>query len=83
VDALRALAAEKRTTPAQLALAWVLASGEDVVPIPGTKRAQRVEENVAAASIHLDRADLARLETIIPAQEIRGERHWDMAAIDR
>ena len=66
VDEVRALAADKGTTPGQLALAWVLAQGEDVVPIPGTKRRSYLEENVGAAAVRLDDDDLARLAAIAP-----------------
>jgi aryl-alcohol dehydrogenase-like predicted oxidoreductase len=79
---VRGIAAEKGVTPAQLALAWVLHQGGDVVPIPGTKRRSRLEENAAAANVHFDADDLRRLEAAVPAAEVRGVRHWDMAAID-
>src|SRR5215218_7605979 len=64
VDAVRSLAAEKGATPGQLALAWVLSRGEDVVPIPGTKRRSYLEENVGAVAVELTDDDLARLEQI-------------------
>ena len=79
---VRAIAAEKQVTPAQLALAWVLSKGFDIVPIPGTKRRARLEENAAAASITLSAADMLLLDAAIPAADVRGMRHWDMAAID-
>ena len=60
------LAAERGITPAQLALAWLLAQGDDVVPIPGTKRIERLEENAAAADLTLTNADLDRLEAVAP-----------------
>ena len=82
VDAVKAIADEKGFTPAQLALAWVLAQGEDVVPIPGTRRVQRLEENVAAASVRLSDDDLARIEQAFPADAVRGERYPDMSSID-
>jgi aryl-alcohol dehydrogenase-like predicted oxidoreductase len=69
------MAAEKGATPAQLALAWVLARGADVVPIPGTKRRRYLEENVAALSIELTDADLARLEGIAPPGIAVGSRN--------
>ena len=75
VDEVTALASEKGCTPGQLALAWVTAQGEDVVPIPGTKRRPYLEENVAAASIVLDADDLARLEAIAPAGAAAGDRY--------
>jgi aryl-alcohol dehydrogenase-like predicted oxidoreductase len=66
VEQLTALATGKGITVAQLALAWLLAQGDDVVPIPGTRSAKRVEENVGAAAVELDAADLERIETIMP-----------------
>ncbi|WP_314194576.1 aldo/keto reductase [uncultured Arthrobacter sp.] len=66
VDRLNELAAEKGITAAQLALAWLLAGGQDIVPIPGTRTATRVEENLAAADVELTEADLARINEIVP-----------------
>ena len=60
------LATEKGCTPGQLALAWVLAQGDDIVPIPGTKRRTYLEENLAAADIELSRDDLARISAEVP-----------------
>lgn len=77
VDAVRALADEKGCTPGQLALAWVLAQGEDVVPIPGTKRRSYLEENVAAVAVRLAEDDLARLGEIAPPGVARGGRYVD------
>lgn len=81
-ERVREIATSKGVTPAQLALAWVLHRGSDIVPIPGTKRRSRLEENAVAAEIHLDAGDMRRLEEAVPATEVRGVRHWDMAAID-
>jgi aryl-alcohol dehydrogenase-like predicted oxidoreductase len=75
VDEVTAIAAEKGCTPGQLALAWVMAQGEDVVPIPGTKRRSYLEDNVAAASVRLDHVDLDRLDAIAPAGAAAGERY--------
>ena len=75
VEEVRGLADEKGVTPAQLALAWVLAKGPDVVPIPGTKRRSWLADNVAAASIELTAADLARLEEIAPPGVAAGGRY--------
>jgi aryl-alcohol dehydrogenase-like predicted oxidoreductase len=75
VDAVRELAAEKGATPGQLALAWVLAQGPDVVPIPGTKRRPYLEENVGAAAVELTPADLARLDEIAPPGAAVGGRY--------
>jgi aryl-alcohol dehydrogenase-like predicted oxidoreductase len=75
VDALRAMAAEKHVRPAQLALAWVLARGPDVVPIPGTKRRTTLEENVAALAVELSATDLQRLDEIAPPGAAMGARN--------
>ena len=69
------LASEKGCTPAQLALAWLLARGPDIVPIPGTKRRARLEENAAAVGIKLTAADLARIEGVAPKGVAAGERY--------
>lgn len=66
-EQLSAVAAEKGATVAQLALAWILAQGDDIVAIPGTRSPARVEENVAAADLELTEADLARIASILPA----------------
>jgi aryl-alcohol dehydrogenase-like predicted oxidoreductase len=79
VDAVRAMAAEKGATAGQLALAWVLAQGKDVVPIPGTKRVAYLEENVAAAAVELTPEDLARLDAIAPPGVAAGTRYPDAA----
>jgi aryl-alcohol dehydrogenase-like predicted oxidoreductase len=77
------LAAEKGCTPGQLALAWVLARGEDVVPIPGTKRRKYLEENLAAADVELSHEDLAHIDFELP--QAAGDRYGPtgMATIDR
>jgi aryl-alcohol dehydrogenase-like predicted oxidoreductase len=82
VERVREIAEEKGATPAQLALAWVLAQGEDVVPIPGTKRRRFLEENVAATDIDLTDEDLRRLDEAAPPRETAGERYPDMSSID-
>ncbi|MEV4220651.1 aldo/keto reductase [Nonomuraea sp. NPDC049725] len=69
-------------TTAQLALAWVLAQGRDVVPIPGTKRLRYLEENAAAADIELTAEQLAALERAVPADAVRGDRYADMAYLE-
>jgi aryl-alcohol dehydrogenase-like predicted oxidoreductase len=79
VDAVRELAAEKGVTPGQLALAWVMAQGDDVVPIPGTKRRPYLEENVGAASVELTPEDLARLDAIAPPGVAVGGRYANSA----
>lgn len=85
VDEVRAIAAGKGVTPAQLALAWVLAQGEDLVPIPGTKRVRTLEENVGAVELTLTADDLARIDAAFPRGAAEGERYPEatMAAIDR
>jgi aryl-alcohol dehydrogenase-like predicted oxidoreductase len=79
VDAVRAMAVEKGVTPGQLALAWVLAQGPDVVPIPGTKRRRYLEENVGGASVRLTAEDLTRLDAIAPPGVAAGGRYTDAA----
>jgi len=76
------VAAEKGVTVGQLALAWVLHQGDDVVPIPGTKRRRYLEENVAAAAIELSADDLRRLDEAMPAGATAGDRYPDMSTID-
>lgn len=85
VAAVTALAAEKKCTPAQLALAWVLAAGDDIVPIPGTKRIRYLEENVGALDITLTPADLQRIDEVFPLGIAAGSRYPSaaMQAINR
>jgi aryl-alcohol dehydrogenase-like predicted oxidoreductase len=82
VDEVEAVASEAGATPAQIALAWLLAQGDDIAPIPGTKRVSRVEENTAADAIELSVEQIARLNDLTPAT---GERHNEanMATIER
>jgi aryl-alcohol dehydrogenase-like predicted oxidoreductase len=82
VDEVKAVASELDATPAQIALAWLLAQGDDIAPIPGTKRVSRVEENTAADGIDLSAEQIERLDNLTPAV---GERHEEanMAVIDR
>jgi len=75
VGRVRAIAERHGVTPGQLALAWVLAKGEDFVPIPGTKRRKYLEENAAAANIKLTQAEVAELEAAVPQGEIAGDRY--------
>jgi aryl-alcohol dehydrogenase-like predicted oxidoreductase len=82
VDKVRRFAEDKDCTPGQLALAWVLAQGEDVVPIPGTKRVAYLEENVGAAEVHLTADDLAALDAAVPRDAVVGDRYGDMSHID-
>jgi aryl-alcohol dehydrogenase-like predicted oxidoreductase len=83
VERVREIAEEKGVTPAQLALAWVLRQGDDIVPIPGTKRVRYLEENARAADIDLSDDDLARIEEAFPKGATSGERYPDMSSIDR
>jgi aryl-alcohol dehydrogenase-like predicted oxidoreductase len=85
VDRVRAIADRKGVKPGQLALAWVLAKGEDLIPIPGTKRRRYLEENAAATDIKLTLAEVAELEAAFPQDEIAGERYAaaSLKAIDR
>ena len=80
VRGLEAIAHRQRCTPAQLALAWLLAKGPDIVPIPGTKRRIYVEENAAAASLDLSAADVAELEQILPSDAVAGPRYSEAMA---
>ena len=82
VDKIREIAEAKGCTPGQLALAWVLAQGEDVVPIPGTKRVKYLEENVGALNVTLTPEDLAALDSAVPRDAVAGARYGDMSTID-
>ena len=75
VDEINALATQKGCAPSQLALAWVLAQGKDIVPIPGTKRRKYLEENVRALEVKLDAEDLARIDRVIPPGAASGARY--------
>ncbi|MGW4134392.1 aldo/keto reductase [Amycolatopsis japonica] len=79
VEALRALAEQKGVTAGQLALAWVQAQGDDVVPIPGTKRRKYLEENVASVGLDLTAEDIAAIEEAVPADAVAGERYPEAA----
>jgi len=83
VDRVREIAREKDCTPGQLALAWVLAQGEDIVPIPGTKRRRYLEENLVASEISLSADELARIDEAAPAGAAAGDRYADMSLIGR
>jgi aryl-alcohol dehydrogenase-like predicted oxidoreductase len=83
VGEVEALAGEKGVTPSQLALAWVLSRGDDIVPIPGTKRRTYLEENAAAADVELTADELARLERAFPVGAAAGERYPDMSTVNR
>jgi aryl-alcohol dehydrogenase-like predicted oxidoreductase len=83
VAVVEALAAEKGAKPSQVALAWVLSRGDDIVPIPGTKRRSYLEENAAAAEIELTAEELDRLEQAFPAGAAAGDRYGDMSSVNR
>jgi len=83
VHRIRAMAREKSVTPGQLALAWVLAQGPDIVPIPGTTKVRHLEENVSAVKIVLSADDLQQINEIAPQGATAGERYPDMSTIDR
>ena len=83
VAQVKAIAAEKGVTASQLAIAWLLAKGEDLVPIPGTKRRQYLEENVAAVDIELTSSELERIEAVAPQGFAAGDRYPDMSSVNR
>jgi aryl-alcohol dehydrogenase-like predicted oxidoreductase len=82
VERVQEIAREKGVTPAQLALAWVLSRGDEVVPIPGTKRRTYLEENIRAVTVELTEDDLARIEEAFPPGATAGDRYADMSPID-
>lgn len=83
--AVRDLAARKGVSAGQIALAWLLHKGEDIVPIPGTKRRKYLEENVAAASVHLTREEMSALDAALTPEKVAGPRYGEksMAQVDR
>jgi aryl-alcohol dehydrogenase-like predicted oxidoreductase len=83
VERVEEIAAEHDASPGQLALAWVLAQGEDLVPIPGTKRRSYLEQNVAAAELELSADDLRRIDDAAPAGSTAGDRYPDMSSVNR
>jgi len=83
VTRVRALAADRGCTPGQLALAWLLHQGEDVAPIPGTRRIAYLEENVAALDVVLGADELREIDAVAPVGAAAGERYADMSAINR
>ncbi|MEV4092263.1 aldo/keto reductase [Streptosporangium saharense] len=82
VAEVRRIAEEAGCTPAQLALAWLLTRGEDVIPIPGTKRLRYLEENAAAADVTLTAGQLAALDAAVPPDSVKGDRYSSMALIE-
>jgi len=83
VKKVEEIAAEKGATPGQLAIAWLLAQGEDIVPIPGTKRRKYLEENLVAAELVLTPEDLQRLDEVAPKNSTAGDRYPDMSSVNR
>jgi aryl-alcohol dehydrogenase-like predicted oxidoreductase len=83
VGEVEQMAREKGITPAQLALAWVLARGDDIVPIPGTKHVKYLEENAAAADVQLSEADIERLDSVLPVGAAAGTRYANMSTVHR
>jgi aryl-alcohol dehydrogenase-like predicted oxidoreductase len=83
VERVREIADEKRVSPAQLALAWVLRRGDDIVPIPGTKRVRYLEENARAVDVELNEDELARIEEAFPKGATSGDRYPDMSTVNR
>ena len=75
VKKVEEIANQKKCTSSQLALAWVLAQGEDIIPIPGTKRVKYLEENVGAINVHLTADDLAQIEKVLPKGAVAGQRY--------
>jgi len=82
VERVKEIAAEKGAAPGQLALAWALAQGEDIVPIPGTKRIPYLEQNVAAGEVELTDEDLRRIDEAAPAGAAAGDRYTDMSPVN-
>jgi len=82
VSAIKDMADKKGITPAQLALAWLLAQAENIVPIPGTRKISRLEENLAAVEITLEKSDVAALSDILPIGATVGDRYADMSSIN-
>jgi aryl-alcohol dehydrogenase-like predicted oxidoreductase len=83
VGEIEKMAREKGVTPAQLALAWVLSRGDDVVPIPGTKRVKYIEQNAAAADIAFTDEELERIHSVLPVGAASGQRYADMSPVNR
>jgi aryl-alcohol dehydrogenase-like predicted oxidoreductase len=83
VERIRELAKARGVTPAQLALAWVMSRGPDVVPIPGTKRRKYLEDNAGASGIKLTKDELAQIDHIAPKGVATGERYPDMSSVNR
>ncbi len=85
VSEVKRTAEQKGCTPAQLALAWVLAQGNDIVPIPGTRRRRHLEDNIGAIDVRLSKEDLERIQAAVPAEAVAGQRYTEqgMASVNR
>lgn len=83
VKKIEYLAKEKKATPAQVALAWVMTQGEDIVPIPGTKRRDRLDENVGSLKITLSKSELEMIDVALPRGQASGNRYADMSTVNR
>lgn len=85
VEKIKSLTGEKGCTPAQLAIAWVLAQGEDIITIPGTKQIKYLEENVASENVKLSAEDLQSIDAVMPAGTVSGNRYPEkfMGALGR
>lgn len=83
VDKIKEIAEEKSVKPGQLALAWVLAQGKDIVPIPGTKHIEYLKENIAAANMELSSEDLQRISEAAPKGSVAGDRYANMSTVNR
>jgi aryl-alcohol dehydrogenase-like predicted oxidoreductase len=81
VERVRSIADKKGVTASQLALAWVLSRGHDIIPIPGTKRRRYLEENVAAVEVELTAAEIDDIESVFPKGAVSGERYADMSSV--
>ena len=84
-DEVKCVAEAKGCTPAQLALAWVLAQGEDIVPIPGTRRRRHLDDNIGALDVHLSKEDVERILATVPSDAVAGQRYAEqgMASVNR
>lgn len=80
---VKEIAAQKGVTPSQHAIAWLLAQGDDIVPIPGTKRRTYLEENVVATTITFSKEELDRIDEVAPKNVAAGDRYPDMSSVNR
>lgn len=83
VEQVKNIAKDKGVTPAQLAIAWLLAQGEDIVPIPGTKQRKYLDENVAAVAVELSAEELARINAVVPQGVAVGDRYSNMSIVNQ